>query len=223
MTFWHNTALISFAVIAVSLTWTVMNSGLSSSEMVKDVVEDAVKHSANGLLVIGKMTGAADVTDSKVMVTATPVASTTSGLVNVNPHNIKVTYTIIKDGSHTITHDNIYVGTIQDTSFNSINDALIEAKKRGLIQVNPLVDSEKPDTTSAFMYWIINQDFDSNVQSNEIASLVVVYADKDRPSTGEYLRIDVVEERGILLTIERTVPNISSSILDLGGKVKDKT
>lgn len=223
MAFWHNTALISFAVIAITLTWTVMNSGLSSSEMVKDVVEDAVKHSANGLLVVGKMTGAANVTSNKVTVTATPVAATTSGQVNMIPDNIKVTYTIIKDGSHTITHDDIYVGTMQDESFNSINDALVEAKKRGIIRVNPLVDSEKPDTTSAFMYWIINQDFDSNVQNNEIASLVVVYADKDRPSTGEYLRIQVVEERGILLTLERTIPNISSSILDLGGKVKDKT
>lgn len=223
MAFWYNTALITFAVIAITLTWTVMNSGLSSSEMVKDVVVDAVKHSANGLLVIGKMTGAAEVTSNKVTVTSTPVASTTSGQVNVTPDNVKVTYMIIKDGSHTITHDNIYVGTIQDESFNSLNDALVEAKERGIIRINPLVDNEKPDTTTAFMYWIINQNFDSNVQNNEIASLVVVYADKDRPSTGEYLRIQVVEERGVLLTLERTIPNISSSILDLGGKVKDKT
>ncbi|MGQ0771344.1 MAG: hypothetical protein ACT4NT_01030 [Nitrososphaerota archaeon] len=200
-----------------------MSSGLSSSEMVKEVLEDSVIHSSNGLQVVGKMTGAAEVTDNKVTVTATPVTATTSGQVNMAPNNVKVSYMIIKDGSHTITYDNIYVDAMPDDSFNSINEALVEAKERGLIRVNPLVDSEKPDTTSAFMYWIINQNFDSVVQNNEIASLVVVYADKDRPSTGEYLMIQVAEERGLLLTLERTVPNISSSILDLGGKVKDKT
>jgi flagellin FlaB len=112
---------------------------------------------------------------------------------------------------------------LPDKSYNSLNDAMIAAKENELIQVNPLLDSEKPDTTTAFMYWIINQDNDGRVQNNEIASLVVVYADKDRPSTAEYLSIKVIEKLGTLLELDRTVPNISSSILDFGGTVKDKS
>jgi flagellin FlaB len=107
-------------------------------------------------------------------------------------------------------------------SFNSLSDALIVAKEKGLIKINPKVDQEKPDTTTAFLYWILNQNFDETVQHNEIASLVIVYADKDRPSTGEYLRIQVTEKQGTLLDIERNVPDISSVILDFGGKVKGK-
>jgi flagellin FlaB len=134
--------------------------------------------------------------------------------------NIKVSYKIIKDGNYTITYDDIYVGFLNDKTYNSLSEAMIAAKENGLIQVNPLTDGEKPDTTVAFMYWIINQDSDGRVQNNEIASLVVVYAEKDRPSGGEYLSIQVIEKLGILLQLDRTVPNISSSILDMGGKIK---
>jgi flagellin FlaB len=220
LAFWHNTALISFAMIAIGITWTVMNSGFSSSELVKDVIEDAVVHSSNGLQVVGKMTGAAKVMDNEVTVTATPVTSTSNGNVNMSIDNIKVSYKIIKDGNYTITYDDIYVGFLNDKTYNSLSEAMIAAKENGLIQVNPLTDGEKLDTTVAFMYWIINQDSDGRVQNNEIASLVVVYAEKDRPSGGEYLSIQVIEKLGILLQLDRTVPNISSSILDMGGKIK---
>jgi flagellin FlaB len=220
LAFWHNTALISFAMIAIGITWTVMNSGFSSSELIKDVIEDAVVHSSNGLQVVGKMTGAAKVMDNEVTVTATPVTSTSNGNVNMSIDNIKVSYKIIKDGNYTITYDDIYVGFLNDKTYNSLSEAMVAAKENGLIQVNPLTDSEKPDTTVAFMYWIINQDSDGHVQNNEIASLVVVYAEKDRPSGGEYLSIQVIEKLGILLQLDRTVPNISSSILDMGGKIK---
>jgi len=118
LAFWHNTALISFAMIAIGITWTVMNSGFSSSELVKDVIEDAVVHSSNGLQVVGKMTGAAKVMDNEVTVTATPVTSTSNGNVNMSIDNIKVSYKIIKDGNYTITYDDIYVGFLNDKTYN---------------------------------------------------------------------------------------------------------
>ncbi len=222
LNFWYNTALITFAGIAIALTWTVMNSGLTTSEVVKATVEKSVKQSANNLQVIGKIAGIAEVTNNKVTATATPVTATTDGVVDMSTEEVMVSYTLIKDGSYKITYDNIYAGYIADESFNSLSQALVAAKERGLISVNPQVDQQKPDTTTAFLYWVINQNFDRAVQNNEIASLVVVYADKDRPSTGEYLQIQVLEHDGVILNIERTVPDISTSILDMGGKVKGK-
>lgn len=221
LTFWYNTALITFAGIAIGLTWTVMNSGFSTSEVVKETLEDSIKQSINTLQVVGKMTGTADVADNEVTATSTPVTSTTQGNVNMSPDKVKVTYMLIKDGSHKITYENIYAGTLSG-EYSSLNDALIAAKEKGIISVNPMTDLQKPETTTAFLYWIINQDFNQSVKSDEIAGLVVVYADKDRPSTFEYLKIEVVEIDGVMLNIERVVPNISTGILDLGGKVKDK-
>jgi flagellin FlaB len=223
MAFWHNAALASFALIAISLTWTIMNTGFSSSEAVKDTLEKSVTKSTTALKVIGKMVGTAQVVENKITVTATPLTITADSAVNLNSGSLKVTYKIIKDSSHIITYDNIYSGALVGKSYNSVNDAMKAAKENGLIKINPLIDAEKPDTTSAFFYWIINQNPDEYLQNNEIANLVLVYSDNDRPATSEYMKVQIFDKQGVILELERTIPNISSSILDLGGKVKTKT
>lgn len=222
LTFWYNTALITFAVVAMSITWTVMSSGFSSSEKVKEVVEEAVQDSANNLQVIGKVTGAANIQDSTIKITSTPLTATTTGLVDLRTQNVKVVYKIVKAGSHEISYDNIYSGILEGTH-NSLKDALEAAKEKGLIKTNPNVDAEKPDTTTAFLYFVINQNNDLFLGNDEIANLVVIYADKDRPTTGEFIRVQIVEREGLLLDMQRTIPNISGSIVDFGGKVKSQS
>jgi archaeal flagellin FlaB len=219
LTFWYNTALVTFGVVALGITWSVMSSGFSSSDVMKEVVEEAVQDSANNLQVIGKITGSADVSDAKIKVTSTPITSTTTGLVDMRPQNIKVTYKIIKLGSHEISYDDIYSGMLNGTA-SSLGDALIKAKEQGLISANPNMD-EKPDTTSAFLYWVIQQNDDVFLESNEIANLVVVYSDKDRPISSEFIKLQVEESEGMLLDIQRTIPTISGSVVDLGGKIKN--
>lgn len=220
MAFWHNAALISFALITISLTWTIMNSGFGTSEAVKDTLEKSVTKSSTALKVIGKMVGTAQVVENKVTSTATPLTVTSDNAVDLNPESLHVTYKIIKDSSHIITYDNIYSGALVGKSYNSVNEAMKAAKEKGFIKINPLIDTEKPDTTSAFFYWIIDQDSNKYLQNNEIANLVLVYSDNDRPATSEYMKVQVFDKQGVILEFERTVPNISSSILDLGGKVK---
>lgn len=223
MAFWHNAALASFALITISLTWTIMNAGFSSSEAVKDTLEKSVTKSSTALKVIGKMVGTAQVVENKITATATPLTITADSAVNLNSESLKVTYKVIKDSSHIITYDDIYSGALVGKSYNSVNEAMNAAKEKGLIKINPLTDTEKPDTTSAFFYWIINQDLDEYLQNNEIANLVLVYSDNDRPATSEYMKVQIFDKQGVILELERTIPSISSSILDLGGKVKTKT
>ena len=221
LTFWYNTALVTFAVVAMSITWSVMSSGFSSSEIMKEVVEEAVQDSANNLQVIGKVTGAADIQDATIKLTSTPLTATTTGLVDLRPQNIKVVYKIVKAGSYEISYEDIYSGMLEG-KFSSLKSALETAKEKGLIKTNPNVDSEKPDTTTAFLYFVINQDNDVLLGNDEIANLVVIYADKDRPTTGEFIRLQVEESEGLLLDMQRTIPNISGSVVDFGGKVKSQ-
>lgn len=220
ITLWHNVALVTFASVAIGMTWTVMNTGFSSSEVMKDTIEKAVISSENSLMVVGKMTGTGLAKLNQVTLTATPVTTSANGVVVTSQDNIEVTYQIVKDGSYTITQEDIYVGALYGKTYNSVSEAVAAAKESGLIRTNPLVDAEKPDQTTAFFYWIIDLDGDANLQKGEVASLVIVYADKDRPATGEHLKLIVEERQGVLLDIERNVPNISASILDFGGKVE---
>lgn len=220
LTFWYNTALITFAAVALGITWSVMSSGFTSSDVMKEVVEEAVQDSANNLQVIGKVTGSADISDAKIKATSTPLTATTTGLVDLRTQNVKVIYKIVKAGSYEISYDNIYSGMLKGSA-SSLADALAKAKEQGLISINPNSDAEKPDTTSAFVYWVITQNDDVFLESNEIANLVVVYADKDRPTTGEFIKLQVEESEGMLLDMQRTIPTVSGSVVDLGGKIKN--
>jgi flagellin FlaB len=220
LTFWYNTALITFAAVALGITWSVMSSGFTSSDVMKEVVEEAVQDSANNLQVIGKVIGSADISDAKIKATSTPLTATTTGLVDLRTQNVKVIYKIVKAGSYEISYDNIYSGMLKGSA-SSLADALAKAKEQGLISINPNSDVEKPDTTSAFVYWVITQNDDVFLESNEIANLVVVYADKDRPTTGEFIKLQVEESEGMLLDMQRTIPTVSASVVDLGGKIKN--
>jgi archaeal flagellin FlaB len=183
------------------------------------VVEEAVQDSANNLQVIGKVTASADVSDAKIKATSTPVTATTTGFVDMRTQNIKVIYKIVKAGSYEISYDNIYSGML-DGSASSLSEALVKAKEQKLISANPNL-SEKPDATSAFVYWVINQNNDVFLENNEIANLVVVYSDKDRPTSGEFIKLQVEESEGMLLDIQRTIPTVSGTVVDLGGKIKN--
>jgi flagellin FlaB len=219
MTFWYNTALITFGAVALGITWSVMSSGFTSSDVMKAVVEEAVQDSANNLQVIGKITASADISDSKIKATSTPITATTTGLVDLRTQNVKVIYKIVKLGSYEISYDNIYTGMMKGSA-SSLSDALVKAKEQGLISANPNLD-EKPDITSAFVYWVIDQNNDVFLGNNEIANLVVVYSDKDRPTSGEFIKLQVEESEGMLLDIQRTIPTVSGTVVDLGGKIKN--
>lgn len=218
---WYNFALVSFLVIAVSLAATIMSSGFSSSDATKEVLEEALQEARHGLEIIGKISGYADVTNDEVITSATPVSVATGGTVNVSSKAFKLNYKLIKVNSHTITYDNILAGTIPDKTFNDIASAMGEAKSRGLIDINPYTDETSPDTTSAFIYWVINLDSDGMIDEGELAIIAIVYADTDRPSTGEHLLIEGILPEGNVLTMERYIPNISNTIIDLGGRIKN--
>src|SRR3970040_2150118 len=59
------------------------------------------------------------------------------------------------------------------------------------------------------------------IDNNELAVLAIVYADKDRPSSGEQLFIQANVPEGYVLEIDQHVPNISSEILNFGGIIHE--
>ena len=218
---WYNIALATFFIIAVSITATMIQSGTVTSDLTKDVVEEAMNEARYAFQIVGKVSGTANVTSNEVISTATPITVATGGKIDVSEQMFKLNYKLIKVQSHVITYDDIYVGALTGTSYNSVYDAIEDAKQLGLIDVNPHTDEETPTTTSAFMYWIVNIKDDQFVDQGELAAIAIVYADKDRPASGEYLFLEGLTPTGSILTIERNIPNISTSVIDLGGKVSE--
>jgi archaeal flagellin FlaB len=207
--------------IMVGLAGTIMLSGFSSSDTTKEVLQEEIKKTVDGLRIVGKITGYADVANDKIMVTATPVMIAAGGAINVSPDILKINYNLIRINSNTISYENIHAGSLKDGTYNSVKSAVAEAKRKGLIEVDPYTDIEKPSTTTSFVYWIMNQNSNNVIEGGELAVLAIVYAEKDRPSTDEHLLIRGINNLGEILTIDRIIPHISNEIVDVGGKIRE--
>lgn len=215
----YTVGMVLFFSIALVLVVIYSNIGFQVNITQKKVVEKAVEQVDDHLVVAGKISGAADVSSNDLIATATPVKTVSDGPIHVDSKRMTVSYELVQLENYTINYENIYGGSIPDMSYNSLRDAVADAKNLGIINVNPFVDEQKPDTTTAFVYWIVNQNFDNFVDNDELAVFAIVYADRDRPSSGEQLFIQANVPEGYVLRIEQDVPNISGDVLNFGGVV----
>ena len=217
----YNTGIAVFFIIAVILVIIFVDIGLSVNNTQKQVVDKALNEIDERLAIAGKISGVADVSSHKTMATATPVKTVSDGAVNVDAQIMDISYKLVKNENYTISYDNIYVGSIRDKTYDSLRDAVADAKSEGLVDNNPYLDEQKPTSTTAFVYWVINQNFDNYIDNNELAVLAIVYADRDRPSSGEKIFIQANVPQGYVLKIDQDVPNISSEILNFGGIINE--
>lgn len=215
----YNVGMVLFFSIALILVVIYSNIGFQVNITQKKVVEKAVDQVDDHFVVAGKISAAADVSSNELIATATPVKTVSDGPIHVDPKRMTVSYELVQLENYIINYENIYGGCIPDKSYNSLRDAVADAKNRGIINFNPFVDEQKPVTTTAFVYWIVNQNFDNFVDNDELAVFAIVYADRDRPSSGEQLFIQANVPEGYVLRIEQDVPNISGDVLNFGGVV----
>lgn len=215
----YNIGIGLFFSIALILVVIISNIGFQVNDTRKEVVEKAVDQVDDHFVVAGKISAAADISSNELIATATPVKTVSDGPIHVDPKRMTVSYELVQLENYIINYENIYGGSMSDKSYNSLRDAVADAKNRGIISVNPFVDEQKPDSTTAFFYWIVNQNFDNFVDNDELAVLAIVYADRDRPSSGEQLLIQANVPEGYVLRIEQDVPNISGDVVNFGGIV----
>lgn len=213
--------MVVFFGTALLLSVIIINAGFMVSDAEKQVVIKAMRQADQHLKIAGKITGITNVQSNEMTAIAIPARTASGGPVTVNPQYVDVAFQLNQFKNNQVFYNNIYSENLHKSSENSLVNALAEAKLQGIIDFDPNVDNQGPTNTTAFVYWIINQNFDQNIDSNELASLVVVYAEKDRPITGEQILIQANLEGGYILKLNREIPDISSSIINFGGKLKD--
>lgn len=213
----YNAGIAAFFTISIVFVFIFVNIGFSINDTDKAVVDDAYDEVREQLRVSGKISAVADVTSDKIMITVMPVRVASGGVVNLNPQTTQIAYNLIQHSNLIVNYENIYVDRLADRTFHSLKDAVQEAKNQGIIENNPFVDEQKPTRTSAFVYWIINQNFDHFVDDGELAAIAVIYSENDRPSTGDKLFIEVNVPEGFVLRVDEEVPSISNEVLNFGG------
>jgi len=85
----------------------------------------------------------------------------------------------------------------------------------GYVSANPVTTSGPTDTKAIF-YFNVNRNNNFILDQGEHGMFAIAFTESERPQSLEIIRAEVILPTGAPLTIERTVPNISSTIVDLG-------
>ena len=207
--------LIAFVIVAAALAFVVLNMGFATTQKAKTSIIAAVEEAGSSLEVAGKITAAGDVSNNVLNATTIPIKIVSGGASS----NIDGNFTSIKFVSSLREYDNIYtkgpifVGTSQNATV-----AWQKAITNGWIcgTCNPYNGTNNPVETIAIIYFTVNQNDNSILESGEHAQLSVAYAVDDRPRSLDYIAFEISTPKGAPLTVNRDVPNITNQIVDLG-------
>ncbi len=216
--------MIAFVIVAAALAFVVLNMGFSTTQKAKTTIISGLGEASSALEVAGKVIGSGDVTNGKLNVTAIPIKIASGGdSVNLAPGTAAVKYL-----SNTISYDDIYEGTLTEATDGDDDDgngqwvslelAVDDAADGGLYCDGDPFDAgdTMPTATCAFIYWSVNRNNNDILDQGEHAVLAIVYTDIDRPEALDVVRAEVLLPTGASLTVERQVPNITNTVVDLG-------
>ena len=90
-----------------------------------------------------------------------------------------------------------------------------EAVTQGYISSNP-VNGSSPSSTEAVFYFNVNRNNNFILDQGEHGMMAIAFSDAERPQSLDVIRAEIILPTGAPLTMERTVPNISAAVVDLG-------
>jgi flagellin FlaB len=207
--------LIAFVIVAAALAFVVLNMGFSTTQKAKTSIIAAVEEAGSSLEVAGKITAIGDVTDNVLNATTIPIKIVSGGASS----NLDGNYTSIKVITSDIEYDNVYTeGPLFVGTYQNATVAWEVAANNGWIcaTCNPYNGTSNPAETIAIIYFTVNQNDNTILESGEHAQLTVAFAANDRPASLDYLAVEISTPKGSPLTVSRDVPNITNEIVDLG-------
>jgi flagellin FlaB len=209
--------LIAFVIVAAALAFVVLNMGFATTQKAKTTIISSLGEASSGLTVSGKVTAIANVPGNNVNATAIPL-KITSGGDSLNLDNATVS---IKYLSNTVEYDNILVATLTTATYANLSNAFEAAKDNpGIsnIDFNPVNDTTANPITFAIIYWTISAQNPPNaiLEQGEHAVIGIGYQTLDKPTSLDKIRAEVLLSSGATMTVERNIPNLTTTITDLG-------
>jgi len=206
--------LIAFVIVAAALAFVVLNMGFATTQKAKTSIIDALLEASSSLEVAGKITGVGDITGNVLNATTIPVKIVSGG----GNANMDGNFTSIKVITSTIEYDNTYeFGPLFVGTYKNATQAWEVASNYGWICAfcNPY-NGTAPRDTIAIVYYAVNQNDNTILDLGEHLQVSVAWAEGERPASLEYFAIEVSTPKGAPMTVERNVPNITTTIVDLG-------
>jgi len=212
--------LIAFVIVAAALAFVVLNMGFSTTQKAKTAIIAAVEEAGSSLEVAGKITGAGNIPGSLLNATNIPIKIVSGGATS----NLDGNFTSIKVITNTAEYDNVYLqGPLYHGSFVNASQAWDRAVLKTWITAAQHPYSgpagqgvSHPPNTLGIIYWTVNLNNNTIIDIGEHVVLSVAYSGKDRPGSLDYVAWEVSTPKGAPLTVDRTIPNITTEIVDLG-------
>ena len=208
--------LIAFVIVAAALAFVVLNMGFSTTQKAKTAIIAAVEEAGSSLEVAGKITAAGWVARDSLNVTNIPLKIVSGGATS----NLDGNFTSVKFISDLVEYDNVYTfGPIFDGTFVNASKAWDQAVIEQWITAaqHPYTGTGVgPPSTIAIIYWTVNQNDNRILDIGEHVVLSVAFSTNDKPGALEHIAFEVSTPKGSPMTVGRTVPNISTQIVDLG-------
>ena len=219
--------MIAFVIVAAALAFVVLNMGFSTSQKAKTTIIAGLEESGSSLQLSGKVTGvgctssASDTTcatTAKLNATAFPLKVTSGG----ESVDLATATTAVKYLSNSVEYDDIYAGPISGAEYRSLSLALTQATAEAGSAFDDFnapahaITGSVAANTAAIIYWSVQSNTNTILDQGEHAILAVLYDDADRPTALDKVRVELIPATGASLTVERQVPNISNSVIDLG-------
>ncbi|RDJ31896.1 MAG: flagellin [Crenarchaeota archaeon] len=208
--------MIAFVIVAAALAFVVLNMGFATTQKAKTSIISGLGEASSSLEISGKVTGIGNVGDARLDVVSIPLKIASGG----NAVNLQNTTASVKYLSNTVEYDNILVGTAS-TSTNAINVTEgweLANRHFNVVDVpaNP-VNGTWTGGTKAIFYWTVgagNQILDEG--EHAVLSIAFDQSPEERPAALDRIRAEILLPTGSPLTIERDVPNITNTVVDLG-------
>jgi archaeal flagellin FlaB len=203
--------MIAFVIVAAALAFVVLNMGFTTTQKTKQAVVSSTAETSSSMQIGGKITGSGHVSAGKLNATVFPVKIISGGIsINLDPSNTAIRY--IDD---TVEHGNIYAGALTSGTYDTLASAMQAAVTAGYVSSNP-INASTPLETKAIFYFNINRNNNFILDPGEHGMFAIAFEESERPQSLDIIRVEVILPNGSPTTMERTVPNISSAIVDLG-------
>ena len=211
--------LIAFVIVAAALAFVVLNMGFATTQKAKTTIISSLSEASSGIAVSGKVTAIANVAADNVNATSVPLKITSGGdSINLDNSTVSIKYL-----SNTVEYDNILVATLTTDTYANLtlgfNAAVKDPGISGLCDnCNPVNGTGAPGKTFAIIYWTIASQNPPNsiLEQGEHAVIAIGYQTLDKPVGLDKIRMEVLLSSGATMTVERNIPNLTTTVTDLG-------
>jgi len=215
--------LIAFVIVAAALAFVVLNMGFATTQKAKTSIVATLGEAGSTLQISGKVFAWADTAASDVEVIGIPIKLASGG----ESVNLEEGFVSVKYASNDVTYDDIYEGITTGGPYTNLNASALQSAtdfnagpvppNNGPLDCdsNPIFQAD-PTDTCAFVYFTVDINNNFILDQGEHAVLAIMFDGADNPTPLDKIKIELIPPAGATLTVERQIPNLSTSFVDLG-------